>query len=62
MASGREDFSVAREGRENWEYTFFVDVLVHRDAEVMQQALEKAREHCVSLRVVGSYPRAQNVL
>ncbi|MEC8354605.1 MAG: prephenate dehydratase [Planctomycetota bacterium] len=49
-------------GRENWEYTFFVDVLAHRDAEAMQLAIEKAREHCVSLRVVGSYPRAQNVL
>ena len=49
-------------GRENWEYTFFVDVLAHRDADAMQLAIEKAREHCVSLRVVGSYPRTKRPL
>ena len=51
----------AAQCRENWEYTFFVDVLAHRDADAMQLAIEKAREHS---RACGwwAVPRAQNVL
>ena len=29
---------------------------------VMAEAINKASEHCVLLRVLGSYPRAEGVL
>lgn len=49
-------------GRTNWEYTFFVDCEGHRSDPPMQRALEEARRHCVSLKVLGSYPRARRIL
>jgi len=49
-------------GRVNWEYTFFVDADAHRDDEPLQIALRQAEPHCVLLRVLGSYPRAETVL
>jgi chorismate mutase/prephenate dehydratase len=49
-------------GRENWEYTFFIDADAHRDDPVMGEAIKEASEHCVQLRVLGSYPRAEGVL
>ncbi len=49
-------------GRSNWEYTFFVDCEAHRDDEAMQAAVVEAGTHCVSLKVLGSYPRAQRIL
>ncbi|MFK7959547.1 MAG: prephenate dehydratase [Phycisphaerales bacterium] len=49
-------------GRTNWEYTFFVDVDVHRDKPAAAAAIEAARAHCVSLDVLGSYPRATRII
>ena len=49
-------------GRENWEYTFFIDCDGHLSDERMRVAIEDARAHCVSLKTLGSYPRAQRVL
>ena len=49
-------------GRENWEYTFFIDCDVHQDDENMAAAIGEASAHCVSLKVLGSYPRAQSTL
>ena len=49
-------------GRSNWEYTFFIDCDAHRDDAAMSEAIAEARSHCVSLTVLGSYPRAQRVL
>jgi chorismate mutase/prephenate dehydratase len=49
-------------GRENWNYTFFVDALGHRSEAPMQAAVDAAKAHCVELKVLGSYPRAQRVL
>lgn len=49
-------------GRTNWEYTFFIDALGHRDSERMAGAIEAARALCSDLVVLGSYPRAQRVL
>lgn len=48
--------------RENWEYYFFVDLLGHIDHENVRHAVEDARKHCLQLRVLGSFPRAQEVL
>ena len=49
-------------GRSNWEYTFFIDCDAHRGDENMAAAIEEAHSHCVSLKVLGSYPRAQRIL
>ena len=49
-------------GRTNWEYTFFIDCDVHQDDEKMKTAVAEAQKHCLSLTVLGSYPRAQAIL
>lgn len=49
-------------GRTNWEYTFFIDCDAHHTESHMKAAIEEAGSHCVSLAVLGSYPRAQAVL
>jgi chorismate mutase/prephenate dehydratase len=49
-------------GRTNWEYTFFIDCDAHQEDEVMKRAVEEARAHCLSLTVLGSFPRAIRVL
>ncbi|MHC4415331.1 MAG: prephenate dehydratase [Planctomycetota bacterium] len=49
-------------GRTNWEYTFFIDCEAHRSDSKMAAALEEARGHCVSLKVLGAYPRARRIL
>jgi chorismate mutase/prephenate dehydratase len=48
--------------RENWEYTFFVDVDAHHESDHARAALAAAEPHCRSLRVLGSYPRATRIL
>ena len=49
-------------GRTNWEYVFFVDAEGHADDPALQAALAAAREHCLQLTVLGSYPKAVEVL
>ena len=49
-------------GRVNWEYTFFIDADAHRDDEHLAGAVDRAKQHCILLRVLGSYPRAEGVL
>ncbi len=49
-------------GSTNWEYTFFVDLLGHRDDKPVGKALREAAEHCKELVVLGSYPRARRIL
>jgi chorismate mutase/prephenate dehydratase len=46
----------------NWEYYFFIDAQGHADDPKMQEAVEAAREHCLQLTVLGSYPRAVEIL
>jgi chorismate mutase / prephenate dehydratase len=46
----------------NWEYYFFIDVQGHSDDPVMKKAIEGAKQHCLQLTVLGSYPRATEVL
>ena len=46
----------------NWEYYFFVDVLGHQQGEAVQKAIAAARSHCLQLRVLGSFPRATEML
>jgi chorismate mutase/prephenate dehydratase len=48
--------------RTNWEYYFFIDAEGHREDEHMIDAIEQAREHCLHLKVLGSFPKAREVL
>lgn len=46
----------------NWEYYFFIDAQGHADDAKMQSAIAAAKAHCLQLTVLGSYPRAVEVL
>jgi len=46
----------------NWEYYFFIDAQGHLDDAGMKTAVEQAKQHCLQLTVLGSYPRATEVL
>ena len=46
----------------NWEYYFFIDAQGHADDPAMSSAIEEARQHCLQLTVLGSYPKAAEVL
>jgi len=48
--------------KRQWEYYFFVDFLGHRSESRVQQCLEEARKHCLQLSVLGSFPRATELL
>ncbi len=48
--------------KRNWEYYFFVDAEGHIEEEGMSTAVERAREHCLDLHVLGSFARASEVL
>jgi chorismate mutase / prephenate dehydratase len=48
--------------KRNWEYYFFGDLKGHQDTPALQQALKDAAAHCLRLNVLGSYPRASEVL
>ena len=47
--------------RRAWEYIFFVDIDGHERDEAVAQALEVVRGQCESLKVLGSYPKAEAV-
>jgi chorismate mutase/prephenate dehydratase len=49
-------------GRLNWEYTFFIDAEGHREDDQMRQAMQATSEHCLSMKMLGSYPKAGQVL
>ncbi len=49
-------------GKQNWEYTFFIDAAGHRDSQEFSTAIEEARRHCKELIVMGSFPRSRRVL
>jgi len=46
----------------NWEYYFFIDAQGHADDAAMQKAVAAASKHCLQLTVLGSYPKAMEVL
>ena len=48
--------------RVNWEYYFFVDFLGHETDPKIGKAIDAARQHCLQLTVLGSFPRAKDVL
>ncbi len=48
--------------KRQWEYYFFVDFVGHRTDKQVQKGLEEARKHCLQLSVLGSFPRATELL
>lgn len=46
----------------NWEYYFFIDAAGHADDDALRGAVEKAKQHCMQLTLLGSYPKAAEVL
>ncbi|MHC4292078.1 MAG: prephenate dehydratase [Planctomycetota bacterium] len=48
--------------KREWEYYFFVDFLGHREDDNVQKALEEAKQHCLQLSVLGSFPRSASIL
>ncbi|MCC7145028.1 MAG: prephenate dehydratase [Phycisphaeraceae bacterium] len=48
--------------RVNWEYYFFIDCEGHELDPHVARAIEAARKHCLQLKVLGSFPRAKDVL
>jgi chorismate mutase/prephenate dehydratase len=48
--------------KRQWEYYFFMDFLGHRTEKKIQDGLEESRKHCLQLSVLGSFPRAKDLL
>ncbi|MHC4618858.1 MAG: prephenate dehydratase [Planctomycetota bacterium] len=48
--------------KREWEYYFFVDFVGHRTDDNVQKGMEEARRHCLQLSILGSFPRATELL
>lgn len=48
--------------KRGWEYYFFVDFLGHHTEERVQIGMEESRKHCLQLSILGSFPRATELL
>jgi len=48
--------------KREWEYYFFVDFLGHREDGPVKKALTEAKQHCLQLSVLGSFPRSAAIL
>ncbi|MBC8201587.1 MAG: prephenate dehydratase [Planctomycetes bacterium] len=48
--------------RTNWDYTFFIDADAHRDTDELTSAVKTAGKFCKSIEILGSYPKAGQVL
>jgi chorismate mutase/prephenate dehydratase len=48
--------------KREWEYYFFVDFLGHRMDQNIQEGLAEARKHCLQLSILGSFPKATELL
>jgi chorismate mutase/prephenate dehydratase len=48
--------------KRQFEYYFFVDFLGHRTDKNVQKGIEEARKHCLQLSVLGSFPKATELL
>ena len=47
---------------QNWDYTFFLDLIGHREDPTIAQIIGEARAYCKSLTVLGSFPASRRVL
>lgn len=48
--------------KRQWEYYFFMDFLGHRSDDNVQDALAEVKKHCLQLSVLGSFPKATDLL
>lgn len=48
--------------KRQWEYYFFVDFIGHQTDQQVKEALDNARKHCLQLSILGSFPRAAELL
>ena len=48
--------------KRQFEYYFFVDFLGHRTDKKVQKGIEETRKHCLQLSILGSFPRATELL
>ena len=48
--------------KRQWEYYFFMDFLGHKTDKNIQDGLGESRKHCLQLSVLGSFPRATELL
>ncbi|MEW6039950.1 MAG: prephenate dehydratase [Elusimicrobiota bacterium] len=44
--------------RRAWEYVFFIDFEGHIENKNVRRAIEGLKEHCVFVKILGSYPKA----
>ena len=43
-----------------WQYYFFIDILGHPQDAPVRRALEQMQAECVSLKILGGFPRSKN--
>jgi len=48
--------------KRQWEYYFFMDFLGHRTDKNIIDGLEESKKHCLQLSILGSFPRAKELL
>ncbi|OHB78946.1 MAG: chorismate mutase [Planctomycetes bacterium RBG_16_55_9] len=48
--------------KKQWEYYFFADILGHRTDKNVHEGLEESRKHCLQLSILGSFPKATELL
>jgi len=48
--------------KRQWEYYFFMDFVGHRTEKHVKKGLEETRKHCLQLSILGSFPRATELL
>jgi chorismate mutase/prephenate dehydratase len=46
-------------GRKVWDYVFFLDMEGHIEDRPVADAIERLKQDCMFLKVVGSYPKSQ---
>ncbi|MHC4637292.1 MAG: prephenate dehydratase [Planctomycetota bacterium] len=48
--------------KREWEYYFFMDFEGHRVDETVQKTLKGSKDHCLQLSILGSFPKAKELL
>ncbi len=48
--------------RRAWEYIFFIDLEGHIEDKKVSKALSEVEKHCLFLKVLGSYPRGDEII
>ncbi len=46
-------------GRKVWDYVFFLDMVGHIEDEPVAKAIDRLKNDCLFLKVLGSYPKSQ---